>query len=172
MTHDQRTERRSNSDWTDDLPPAECCSIVNRESVKYTDFSWQIEANQIQITGFFTHRNNRDKSEIRQRIAQRCFGDEVEKNSTPGQVMQFLGDLTEELRTSRCIPREAWNSAGQNHPMQIGIILQHNQNIYTSSLGCQSIIYPVMENIKFSIEVEVSGPHAINGQGGKESETL
>ena len=78
--------RRSNSDWTEDLPPAGGCSFVNKKKVIYTDFNWKIEANHLEITGFFTHKNNKDKSEIKQRIAQRCFGDEVTEKSNPNQV--------------------------------------------------------------------------------------
>lgn len=81
---DRDLSSRSNSDWTDDLPSADDCSIVNRQQIKYTDFNWQFA--QIQITGFFTHKNNKDKTEIKQRIAQRCFGDEIDQKSYPGQV--------------------------------------------------------------------------------------
>ena len=61
-------------------------------------------------------------------------------------MLYFLQNVTEELR--RYFPREVWTPQSNNqsyNPMQIGIILQHNDCIYTATLGCQSIMV-ILEN--------------------------
>ena len=70
MTH--REQSRSNSDWTDDLPHAENTSIVNHCPLEYGHFSWKID--NLQITGFFTYRDRKDKSAINMKLAQLCMG--------------------------------------------------------------------------------------------------
>ena len=152
MTH--REQSRSNSDWTDDLPHAENTSIVNHCPLEYGHFSWKID--NLQITGFFTYRDRKDKSAINMKLAQLCMGFNQNSNAeavSPKffqihvflqskknfQGIHFLEEMGEYLR--RMYPIQAWeNPTNTNSPMQMGIILQINNFVYTTTLGCQCIM--------------------------------
>ena len=81
MTH--REPLKSNSDpWIDDLHPADNTSVVNHCTLQYAHFSWKIC--NLQIAGFFTYREKRDKKAIIQKLAFLCM--EFDETSNPQTV--------------------------------------------------------------------------------------
>lgn len=146
-------------EWVQDLPSGEGTSFLNRQSAYFATFSWSI-FDAFQISGFFTPKTANESSSI---VAKFCLEANIDRHSTPKQIIDWLHELSKKLTRSPSGSSPVLNFT--NSPIQIGIILRHNDYFYTATLGCQSHFYPSTEPSSFSLEIEVCGPHQILNRG-------